>query len=90
VSELEQVLEDARQRFVATFPAQCDAIGALVEEVTASGGVEAAASLAHAVHRVSGFAGTVGFPSNASARAMTSCGSEISAGVIWLRTSAAA
>jgi HPt (histidine-containing phosphotransfer) domain-containing protein len=65
---LQEVLDDARRRFVATFASQCDAISALVDERAASGAIESSAGLTHITHRLSGLAGTIGFPT-ISARA---------------------
>ena len=64
----QQGLDEMRQHFVATFVAQCDALRILVDEVAAlhpRGPVASAHSL---THRLSGLAGTIGFPT-ISARA---------------------
>jgi two-component system invasion response regulator UvrY len=65
---LQHGLDEMRQRFVATFGAQCDAIRVLVDKVAASGSGEAVAALTQITHRLSGLAGTIGFPT-ISARA---------------------
>ena len=65
---LQRGLDEMRQRFVATFGAQCDAIRVLVDKVAASGSGEAVAALTQITHRLSGLAGTIGFPT-ISARA---------------------
>ena len=65
---LQHGLDEMRQRFVATFAAQCDAIRVLVDKVAASGSGEAVAALTQITHRLSGLAGTIGFPT-ISARA---------------------
>ena len=57
-----------RQRFVATFAAQCDAIRTLVDEVAALNPRGPVAALTQILHRLTGFAGTIGFPA-ISARA---------------------
>ena len=54
--------------FVATFAAQCDAIRTLVDEMAALNPRGPAAALTQATHRLSGLAGTIGFPT-ISARA---------------------
>ena len=59
---LQEVLDETRQRFVGTFAAQCDAIAALVDQVAAGAAAEPAAELRHLTHRLSGLAGTIGFP----------------------------
>lgn len=58
--ELEEALRDARQRFRATFSAQCDTIQAALLALGAPG-----ASPVHVrgiVHKLVGLAGTIGFP----------------------------
>jgi two-component system, NarL family, invasion response regulator UvrY len=62
-----QQLDEIRQRFVATFASQCDAIGVLVDKVAALDPLGPAA-LTEITHRLSGLAGTIGFPT-ISARA---------------------
>ena len=62
------LLDKTRQRFVATFVAQCDSIRVLVDEVAALGARGPVAALTQVTHRLSGFAGTIGFPT-ISARA---------------------
>ncbi len=65
---LQQLVDETRQRFVATFGTQCDSIRILVDQVAALGPRGPVAALTHATHRLSGFAGTIGFPT-ISARA---------------------
>ena len=65
---LQEILDETRQRFVATFVTQRDSISALVDEVAASGASGPAAALARIAHRLNGLAGTIGFPT-ISARA---------------------
>ncbi len=67
--DLERVMNETRQRFVATFVAQCDSIGVLVDKVAAFGPSGPVAALAQVTHRLSGLAGTIGFPT-ISARAV--------------------
>ena len=64
----QEVLGKPRQRFVATFVAQCDAIRVLVDKATAPGPRRPVAMLTRVTHRLSGLAGTLGFPT-VSARA---------------------
>jgi DNA-binding response OmpR family regulator/HPt (histidine-containing phosphotransfer) domain-containing protein len=59
---LQQVVDDARQRFLGTFVAQCESLRLLVEQVAASGSTGPVAALAQLTHRLSGLAGTIGFP----------------------------
>jgi DNA-binding response OmpR family regulator len=63
----QQVLRDARAKFVAAFPSQSAQLASLVTRA-ATGDAAAAIDLRRAVHRLAGFAGTVGFPT-VSARA---------------------
>jgi len=56
------VLDETREDFVATFSARCDNLRALVGTAAATGAGDAMASLTEAVHRLSGLAGTIGFP----------------------------
>jgi two-component system, NarL family, invasion response regulator UvrY len=65
---LQQDLGEIRQRFVATFAAQCDSIRILVDEVAALHPRGPVAALLQATHRLNGLAGTIGFPA-VSARA---------------------
>ena len=65
---LQQGLDEMRQRFVATFAAQCDAIRILVDKVAALDPRGPVAALTQITHRLSGLAGTIGFPT-ISARA---------------------
>ena len=62
-----QGLDEMRQRFVATFAAQCDAIRILVNEAALDPQAHVAA-LTEITHRLTGLAGTIGFPT-VSARA---------------------
>jgi two-component system invasion response regulator UvrY len=68
INALQQALDETRQRFVATFIAQCDSIRILVDKVAASGRRGPVAALTQVTHRLSGLAGTIGFPT-ISARA---------------------
>jgi len=65
---LHQILNQTRERFVASFVAQCDAIHRLVDQIASSDAAGPRAELTHITHRMSGFAGTIGFPT-ISARA---------------------
>ena len=65
---LQRGLDETRQRFVATFVAQCDSIHVLVDKVGALGRRGPVAALTQIAHRLSGLAGTIGFPT-ISARA---------------------
>ena len=56
------VLDETREDFVATFDARCDNLGVLVDQLRDAGADDAMASLTEAVHRLSGLAGTIGFP----------------------------
>lgn len=60
--DLESVLQETRQRFVARFPGQCDTIDALIETVSTEGSAAAVAELRRVAHRLAGLAGTLGFP----------------------------
>ncbi len=64
----QQGLDEMRQRFVATFVAQCDSIRILVDKVAALDPLGPVAALTQITHRLSGLAGTIGFPT-ISARA---------------------
>ncbi|OFW22773.1 MAG: hypothetical protein A3G21_26160 [Acidobacteria bacterium RIFCSPLOWO2_12_FULL_66_21] len=66
--DLGRVMHETRQRFVATFGARCNSIRILVDSVAADGPRGPVTALRHVVHRLSGLAGTVGFPT-ISARA---------------------
>jgi len=68
MNAFQQVLDETRQRFVATFVAQCDSIRILVDKVAASGSRGPVVALTQVTHRLSGLAGTIGFPT-ISARA---------------------
>ena len=59
---LEQILAKTRRRFSATFAARCDAISRLVDQAEASGATRPIARLTQLAHRLSGLAGTIGFP----------------------------
>jgi DNA-binding response OmpR family regulator/HPt (histidine-containing phosphotransfer) domain-containing protein len=59
---LEQTLDETRQRFIATFVAQCDSLRILVEKVAALGPRGPVEALMQMAHRLSGLAGTIGFP----------------------------
>jgi two-component system invasion response regulator UvrY len=59
---LQKGLDEMRLRFVATFAAQCDSVGVLVDKVAASGPSGPVAALTQITHRLSGLAGTIGFP----------------------------
>ncbi len=65
---LQQILEETRQRFATTFIGQCDSIRILVDKVATLGVTGPVAALAQVIHRLSGLAGTIGFPT-ISARA---------------------
>jgi DNA-binding response OmpR family regulator len=62
------VLDETRQRFIATFPARFDSIRILLDQVAALGRTGPVAALTQVTHRLSGLAGTIGFPT-ISARA---------------------
>jgi CheY-like chemotaxis protein/HPt (histidine-containing phosphotransfer) domain-containing protein len=64
----EAAIRDARQRFLASFPKRSDSIGLLLSTVATIGSRGPVLPLRHAVHRMSGLAGTLGFPT-VSARA---------------------
>jgi two-component system invasion response regulator UvrY len=65
---VQQGLDEMRQRFVATFVAQCDSIRSLVDKVEALHPRGPVAALTQITHRLNGLAGTIGFPT-ISARA---------------------
>ena len=65
---LQRGLDETRQRFVATFVAQCDSIHVLVDKVGVLGRRGPVGALTQIIHRLSGLAGTIGFPA-ISARA---------------------
>jgi CheY-like chemotaxis protein len=58
----QQGLDEMRQRFVATFVAQCDSMRTLVDKVAALGPRGPVTALTQITHRLSGLAGTIGFP----------------------------
>jgi DNA-binding response OmpR family regulator/HPt (histidine-containing phosphotransfer) domain-containing protein len=60
--DLERVMHETRQRFVAKFMACCNSIGILVDSVATFGPQGPVTALKHVVHQLSGLAGTVGFP----------------------------
>lgn len=64
----EAAIRDARQRFLASFPKRSDSIGLLLSTVATVGARGPVGPLRHAVHRLCGLAGTLGFPT-VSARA---------------------
>jgi CheY-like chemotaxis protein len=64
----EAALRDARQRFLASFPKRSDSIGLLLSTVATVGARGPVLPLRHAVHRMCGLAGMLGFPA-VSARA---------------------
>jgi two-component system invasion response regulator UvrY len=64
----QQGLDKMRRRFAATFVAQCDSIRILVDKVAALHPRGPVAALMQITHRLSGLAGTIGFPT-ISARA---------------------
>jgi CheY-like chemotaxis protein len=64
----EAAIRDARQRFLASFPKRSDSIGLLLSTVATVGARGPVAPLRHAIHRMCGLAGTLGFP-RVSARA---------------------
>jgi DNA-binding NarL/FixJ family response regulator/HPt (histidine-containing phosphotransfer) domain-containing protein len=59
---LQHVLDETRQRFIAAFVADCDSIRILVDKVAMSGPRRPVSALTRAAHRLSGLAGTIGFP----------------------------
>ena len=59
---LQRVLDQTRQRFVASFSAQCDSLRILVDDVATGGPSGPIPDLTQATHRLSGLAGTIGFP----------------------------
>ena len=65
---LQDGLDEMRQRFVATFVAQCDSIRVLVDKMAALDHPRPVAALTQITHRLNGLAGTIGFPT-ISARA---------------------
>ena len=65
---LQRGLDETRQRFGATFPAQCDSIRRLVDRAVALGRPGPFGALRQIIHRLTGLAGTIGFP-KISARA---------------------
>jgi CheY-like chemotaxis protein len=66
--DAEAAIRDARQRFLASFPKRSDSIGLLLSMVATVGSRGPVVPLRHAVHRMCGLAGMLGFPT-VSARA---------------------
>jgi CheY-like chemotaxis protein len=64
----EAAIRDARQRFLASVPKRSDSIGLLLSTVATVGARGPVIPLRHAIHRLCGLAGTLGFPT-VSARA---------------------
>jgi CheY-like chemotaxis protein/HPt (histidine-containing phosphotransfer) domain-containing protein len=58
----EAAMRDARQRFLASFPKRSDSIGLLLATVATVGARGPVLPLRHAVHRLAGLAGMLGFP----------------------------
>ena len=58
----QRVLAETRQRFVAGFPAQCESMRILVDQVASLGPRGPVAALSQVTHRMSGLAGSIGFP----------------------------
>lgn len=56
----EQAMRDARGRFIASFPGQCDSIAALLRDDADAARLEGARFI---VHGMAGLAGIIGFPS---------------------------
>jgi two-component system, cell cycle response regulator len=67
----EAAMRDARQRFIAAFPKRSDSIGLMLSVVATLGPRGPVGPLRQIVHRTSGLAGTLGFPTvSIKARAM--------------------
>ncbi|HXG56240.1 MAG TPA: response regulator [Vicinamibacterales bacterium] len=62
VDEALAAMMDARARFIAGFPAQCAAIQHLIATAASTPASPARASLLQTAHRMTGLAGTIGFP----------------------------
>jgi len=58
----EAAMRDARQRFIAAFPKRSDSIGLMLSVVATLGARGPVGPLRQIVHRTSGLAGTLGFP----------------------------
>jgi DNA-binding response OmpR family regulator len=58
----EAAMRDARQRFIAAFPKRSDSIGLMLSVVATLGARGPVNPLRQIVHRTSGLAGTLGFP----------------------------
>jgi CheY-like chemotaxis protein/HPt (histidine-containing phosphotransfer) domain-containing protein len=65
---VQDVLHETRARFSATFAEQCAALRGFIDEVEAQGPAGPVDTLTQAAHRLTGLAGTIGFPT-ISARA---------------------
>jgi hypothetical protein len=61
-------LDEMRQRFAATFVAQCDSMRVLVDKVAALHPLGPVAALTQITHRLNGLAGTIGFPTISARR----------------------
>ena len=59
---LQRVLDETRQRFIDSFADQCASIRTLIDQVDDLGMNGPVAALTQAAHRLSGLAGTIGFP----------------------------
>jgi len=59
---LDRVLDGMRRRFVDSFESQCTSLGALVDQIASLGAAGPVAALRQASHRLTGLAGTIGFP----------------------------
>ncbi len=64
----DDLLREARQRFIAGFPKHCQSIDLLLKTVAARGPKGSAEPLRQIAHQIAGAAGTIGFP-NVSERA---------------------
>lgn len=62
------LLREARQRFIAGFPKHCQSIDLLLKTIAARGPKGSAEPLRHMAHQIASTAGTIGFP-NVSERA---------------------
>ena len=56
-SDPNAVLHDTRQRFIAAFPAHCEALASLAQARSK----DSTGEIAHLLHRMAGLAGTIGF-----------------------------
>jgi DNA-binding response OmpR family regulator len=66
--DVDQILNETRDRFVRAFVARCSTLDSLIDETASSGPGEPIVALTQASHRLSGLGGTIGFPT-VSARA---------------------